>query len=547
MKSNLPLTLPLGLLLMAVTVTHAQSMFTKITTGPIVTQAARSLGTAWVDFDGDGDLDLYVSNGDGANLLYRNDGQGVFTPVANSITSAGPGSFSVSWADIDNDGKIDVLVGRIPGPGLLFQQQADGLFVRSTLATGSCLGAAWADYDGDGLVDLLVTHDGQSALWHNGGQGQLSAVTGAGIDVSGDAVTWVDYDGDGDMDLFVAEGPFSGGGTSRLYQNDGHGGFSLVTAGDLPAQATFVSGLAWGDYDNDGNPDVFLARGNSGQALPSFLFHNNGDGSFTRVQQSPFTDDIGFAPSCSWADYDNDGWLDLFVSESNGTANRLYQNNGDGTFSRVFSGAIAEDMGQCAGSSWGDYDRDGFLDLFVATSQGGGSPTQPDDYLYHNDGNNNAWLTIKCVGTVSNRSAIGAKVRVKATIGGKRFWQLREITTGDGWAGVPLEAHFGLGDATSVETVRIEWPSGTVQELTNVTADQILQATEPSGAAPILSIEPAVILSWPASTEGYILTGANNVGGPWMEIDAEVVVNDGQATVTVKATDQMQFYQLRKP
>jgi hypothetical protein len=238
--------------------------------------------------------------------------------------------------------------------------------------------------------------------------------------------------------------------------------------------------VAWADYDNDGFLDLFLPRANSDQSVPSFLFHNNGDGTFTQVEQSPFTTDTGFAISCSWADFDNDGWLDLFVAERNGGQNRLYHNNGDGTFARVLSGPITSDVGNCAGSSWGDYDRDGFLDLFVAASLGAGISAQPDDYLYHTDGDSNAWIAIKCVGTRSNRSAIGAKVRVKATIGGKTFWQLREINTGDGWAGNPLEAHFGLGGATNVETLRIEWPSGTVQEFQNVPAKQYLTITEPA-------------------------------------------------------------------
>jgi hypothetical protein len=103
-----------------------------------------------------------------------------------------------------------------------------------------------------------------------------------------------------------------------------------------------------------------------------------------------------------------------------------------------------------------------------------------NDFLFHNDGNSNAWLTVKCIGTRSNRSAIGAKVRVRATINGKTFWQVREINTGNGWAGHPPEAHFGLGNASSVETVRIEWPSGTVQEFQNVAAKQYLTLTEPS-------------------------------------------------------------------
>jgi hypothetical protein len=186
---------------------------------------------------------------------------------------------------------------------------------------------------------------------------------------------------------------------------------------------------------------------------------------------------IGFTVGSSWGDYDNDGWLDLFVCEFRAEKNRLFHNNGDGTFTRILSGSLANDNGSSTAGVWGDYDRDGFLDLFVANGGNGGGETT--DYLYHNNGNSNAWLTVKCVGTRSNRSAIGAKVRVKATINGKTFWQLREINTGDGWVQNPLEAHFGLGNATNVETLRIEWPSGTVQEFSGVPAKELLTITEP--------------------------------------------------------------------
>src|SRR5262249_506675 len=151
------------------------------------------------------------------------------------------------------------------------------------------------------------------------------------------------------MDLFVPKGIFSGANSSsHLYRNDGGGIFTSITGGQLVSQCTVVAGVAWGDYDNDGFPDVFLARGDfgaSGTSFPSFLFHNNGGSNFTQVTQNPFTSDTGLATSGSWADYDNDGWLDLFVSEGNGTVNRLYHNNGDGTFSRVLSGPIAHDSG----------------------------------------------------------------------------------------------------------------------------------------------------------------------------------------------------------
>lgn len=480
--TSLSLRLIYSLLLAAAPFTAlAQATFTKIRTGPVVNNAANSLGVAWVDFDNNGSLDLYVSaNQDAGNLLYRNDGNGMFTQLTTGpLVNAGAGSFSTSWADLDNDGRIDVFIGRRPGPGLLFRQQADGTFIRSTLATGSCLGVAWADYDNDGFVDLLVADGAQNILWHNDGKGGLVAVRSTPIVTAPDAtaIAWADYNNDGHIDVFVAT---VGAGNSRLYRNDGRGAFTQITSGQLAQRSTFVSAAAWGDYDNDGFPDLFLARGtfDSSQPLPSFLFHNNGDGTFTQVETSPFTDDMGAgAPGCAWGDFDNDGWLDLIVTAFGGP-NRLYHNNGDGTFSRVLSGSIATDIGNSSPCAWGDYDRDGFLDLFIANSTSGGGDS--NDFLYHNDGNSNAWITVKCVGTVSNRSAIGAKVRVKATIGGKTFWQLREINTGDGWDGNPLEAHFGLGGATNIETLRIEWPSATVQEFQNVAAKQFLTVIEPA-------------------------------------------------------------------
>jgi hypothetical protein len=485
MKTMKPLMTACSIILVAVSpAALAQASFTKITTGPVVTDAVDGQGCAWVDFDGDGDLDLYVSgNRTGASLLYRNDGNGVFTGITDdAIVNAGVGTYSASWADFDNDGRIDLFVSRQDnGPGLLFHQEADGTFTQTALPSGGySSGSAWGDYNNDGFVDLLVGDSTQSVLWQNHGQGNLVAVTDTPIETAGfgGQITWVDYDNDGDLDVFVTSGASPGAG--RLYRNDGQGLFTPITTGQLPQRSSYCTGASWGDYDNDGFPDVFVCRldGDFQQSLPSFLFHNNGDGTFTQIEQSPFTDDTGYSPTCSWGDYDNDGWLDLIVANfDNGGKNRLYHNNGDGSFSRVLTGSIADDLGSSAGVIWGDYDRDGFLDLFISNGTLGSGAH--NDFLYHNDGNSNAWLTIKCVGTLSNRSAIGAKVRVKATINGKSFWQLREINTGSGLSQSALEAHFGLGNATNVETLRIEWPSGTVQEFQNVAARQYLAITEP--------------------------------------------------------------------
>ena len=173
---------------------------------------------------------------------------------------------------------------------------------------------------------------------------------------------------------------------------------------------------------------------------------------------------------CAW------GFLDLFVTDYGDGAtirtNCLYRNNGDGSFGRILTGSLANDSQLSSGScAWADYDRDGFLDLFVTR--------YPEaNLLYRNNGNGNSWVKIKLVGTLSNRSGIGTKVRVQARIGGRTFWQMREINTGYGAGVGPLEAHFGLGDATNIDAVRIEWPSGIVQTMTNVSPRQFLTIVE---------------------------------------------------------------------
>jgi hypothetical protein len=138
------------------------------------------------------------------------------------------------------------------------------------------------------------------------------------------------------------------------------------------------------------------------------------------------------------------------------------------------AGAPGYDGGRNSGCTWGDYDNDGFLDLFLANFY------NEDNFLYHNDGNANHWLMVKLVGTVSNRAAIGAKVRMRASLSGTAYWQMREINGGSGYAGQTLLAHFGLRDAEKAEVVRIEWPSGIVQELREALANQTLTVTEPA-------------------------------------------------------------------
>lgn len=309
--------------------------------------------------------------------------------------------------------------------------------------------------------------------------------------------------------------------------------------------SVYSSSAAWGDYDNDGYPDVFISRFNG---LPSLLYHNNRDGTLQKMTSSvvgSIASDIASTYDCAWGDYDNDGFLDLFIAAGdpggNPTGhNLLYHNNGDGTFTRVLTGSIVNDpVVGCPGCAWGDYDNDGFLDLFVVD---GSDATPRTNLLYRNNANSNAWIKIKLVGTASNRSAIGSKVRVYATIRGTPMQQLREINTGSGFSGSAQEAHFGLGDATNVDLVRIEWPSGIIQTLTNVSPRHTLTVVEhqergipppapdftntvPSGNGSVrLSVagEPALV---------YVLEASTDLVN-WMKIGVQINV-----TGTVTFTD----------
>jgi hypothetical protein len=515
MKTNKKLLLILGIFLNVLASGKAQTTFTKITNGAIVTDLGTYTRGAWGDFNNDGFLDLFVSSADGdsddnrPNVFYLNNENGTFTkvtqgdPVQDAAFHTGAAA-----ADYDNDGNLDLLVsegveylGEAAGHNLIYHGNGDGTFSRAsggglTNQLGSFDACAWADYDNDGFVDVLITDDGRNgnggngSLWHNNGNGTFTRnVIGFGV---GYGALWADYDNDGFEDLLVIYDSVNA--HNALYHNNRDGTFTQITTNVVTTDSWSggAVGGAWGDYDNDGLPDLFVT---DQQGVRNRLYHNNGNGNFTNVTSGPMLKPAssGGAFGCSWGDYDNDGYLDLITTGFNGT-NGLYHNNGDGTFTQILSEPPVLNYTPDAatvGVAWVDYDNDGFLDLFIT-----GYDDNTYNLLYHNNGNNNAWLEVKLVGTASNRSAIGAKVRVHATIDGKTFWQLREITGGGGWNLQPLVAHFGLGDATNVDTVRIEWPSGTVQQLQNIAAKQILTCTEPprllattTGGAPQFSLK----------------------------------------------------------
>jgi hypothetical protein len=395
-------------------------------------------------------------------------------------------------------------------------------------------GVTWVDYDNDGYVDLFRTAgmgggNEPRRLYYNNHDGTFARITqGDFLTVPGGflCAAWGDYNNDGKPDLFLPQVNELSRLPNYLYRNDGRGTFTRVGAGTTLDGNHNSTVAAWGDYDNDGDLDLFVSCGANGgnDPRPNLFYRNDGNGTFTSLTSLPANDpeyDGGASNGCNWGDYDNDGWLDLFVANRFGN-DFLYHNNGNGTFAKITNSIAVNDGGSWA-SAWGDYDNDGFLDLFVGNFDGA-------SFLYHNNTNDNHWLKFRLIGTRSNRAGIGAKVRVHATINGQSFWQMREVSGGDGYTGQnSLHVHVGLGNATNADLVRIEWPSDTVQELANVAARQFLTVTEPGG-------EPRLAATRENGQVQLTLTGKQ--GSRYAIETSTALPNWDRAYLTVTITNQ---------
>jgi hypothetical protein len=447
------------------------TQFTK-STGPAATEPGCSWISSWGDYDGDGYPDLAVMRYPASqSAVYRNNGDGTFTTVPDIPWHTGQGYSLGLWGDFDNDGHQDFVSQRANQPTSVYFGDGRGSFTARQLQLGESWNIAVADYDQDGFLDLyasygnhLFRNNGDRTFTRKPSQPQCGLPT---TSTFGGAL-WADYDDDGALDLFCANHR----GSSYLYHNNGQGCFTAVSS---PVTRQALAG-AWGDYDDDGRLDLCAASFGS----TSYIYRNLGDGLLEPAKTGVTIQ--GARNSAVWVDYDNDGWLDLFFTGDATPKNALYRNLGNGTLSRVHIGSIAaESPGAGAPTTsglWFDYNNDGFLDVYITAGDDYGSTRTPS-LLYRNNGNSNSWLRVKLIGTVSNRDGIGAKVRVQARRYGRVHWQRRDISGGDAVNGHHLIAHFGLGNAVGADVVRIEWPSGIIQELTNVPVNQMLTVTEP--------------------------------------------------------------------
>jgi hypothetical protein len=481
-------------------------------------------GVAWADFDRDGRIDLYVTDHMGPCHLYRNNGDGTFTDVAVAAGVAHPGmhATSATFVDYNNDGWPDLYVGIAHGPNRLYRNNGDGSFTDVTEEsglgdTGRTMSTAWADYDGDGYLDVFVanypdgpvTFDAHSTpqmntrtvmqmphptnhLFHNNGDGtftdvshllSLEATWGFGF-----AAVWFDYNRDGRPDLYAVYDFGNIRQPNTLWRNDGPGpdGWQFTQVQNQMGVATRANpmGATTGDYNNDGWQDLAVT-----DIGPNFLYRNQAGTGFQEVAQAAHVAHASnnvtnmLDPSMTWgitfADYNNDGWLDLYLVA--GTMdfqhvpqpNALYMNDGAGRFVDVSTASGTDDPGQGRSVAVADFDGDGYLDMFVANY---GEPP----LLYRNLSRSlgNRWLRLDLEGTQSNRDAVGAQVTVYAA-GMKP--QLREVQIGQGLGSCNERTlHFGLGRATRAERVEIRWPSGRFQVIHAVNANQTLHITEPA-------------------------------------------------------------------
>ena len=465
-------------------------------------------GSAWGDYDNDGDEDIVAVGTYQPHALYRNNGDGTFTDVAKQAGIADPrGGWGSLFADYDNDGYLDLYITRGGWSGAaentLYRNNGDGTFTDATHAAGvadpqSSFCAAWADYDNDGYLDLYIADgvigDGAAnVLYHNNGDGTFTNTAEiAGVANTGNSLgtAWGDYDKDGYIDLHVV----NFGQSNVLYRNNGDGTFTDVTPTtgmNIPVTDAFVTFFL--DVDNDADLDIFISNSGSFQAFIAgqitgtaphdgdrqVLYRNNGDGTFTDVTRESGLYQAFGAMGANFGDIDSDGYLDIYLATGAPQMGRLerdalFHNNGDGTFTDATRALGLGNIGKGHGVTFGDVDTDGDVDIYVPVG-GAFIGDQWHNLFYQNAGAGNNWLTLKLVGVKSNRDGIGAKVTLR--VGNRVIY--REVSGGCGFGSTnSLSLEIGLKAHTKVDTLEIAWPSGQVDIHRNLSVNQKLVVTE---------------------------------------------------------------------
>ncbi len=379
---------------------------------------------------------------------------------------------AAAWADYNNDGLLDLSVVTIVAgkPPLLFRNSKKFSFADVSQTAGLSINGPnanqvmWVDFDNDGWVDLFQAGTGGSLLYRNDGKGgfkDVSGRTGTGSKLKTNGAVWFDSNNDGFKDLFMANT-----GPNKFYLNGGDGTFADVTdksglSGD-PGWKT--SAACTGDYNSDGFIDLYIT--NIGRLNRNALYRNNGDGTFTDVTSETGTADAGDGRTCAFVDFDADGDLDIF-STNHVRPNKLFRNSGGGPFIDVAAEAGLASPIDVFSATWADYNRDGYIDVFLNGHMGAS--------LMKNKGNANNSITLKLEGDgkKTNRSAIGTRVKVSTP----ESSQVREVSGGRGCCEQDmLPLYFGLSDGKSAD-IEVTWTSGKVCSFKGVTVEKVREYT----------------------------------------------------------------------
>ena len=423
-------------------------------------------GVAFIDYDNDGKPDLYVSS-DPNDILYHNNGDGTFTDATEDvgISFLGDG-VGIAFGDYDNDGDSDIYIPVNDGPDVFFQNIGGKIFrdvtrnvkIDNLARTRS---ADFADFDKDGFLDIYVVNEGSPNILYRNLNGKFFDDVSLAMDVAhtgpGRCCAWGDYDNDGDPDLYVTYK----GAPNVLYRNDGNGFKDVTKIAGVEGSGN-STGTAFADYNNDGYLDICVC-GNSWV----YMYHNNHDGTFTDVSEKAGLTYSGENCTPSFGDYDNDGYLDLYLAVWKGKS-LIYRNNGDGTFNDVTDELGLSASGNSWSAIWGDYNLDGNLDIYT-------SYTTRSNVLYENTGSANNWLKVKVRGSLSNRDSIGARLKLSSN----GITQIREVSGGSGYGSQnSLIAEFGLGEYIRADMLEVTWSSGISVRLKNIQANRLIVIEE---------------------------------------------------------------------
>lgn len=495
--------------------------FTKTTDTGLGVSASDAQGASWGDANGDGWLDLFVA-ANGQDELYLNNGNGTFTRSGQAeIDRDAETSISALWVDFDGDGDLDVYVSRwreanpnpnVPGqgppmPNLLYVNDGHGHFSQAenhpTLAAvNATWTTAWADVDKDGDLDVFIPSTAGAASFFMlndagtyGSTPSFPFVWGA---FNARTTNWIDYDMDGDQDLFILNRPQGPGGAFlQTYQN------LLLETGTLafrenrttamalfltPIPLPYVAG-GWLDYDSDGDLDLYVINDSANGGFENTLFENF-FGEFVLEDRHPLAAYTASNSGMCWGDFDNDGDEDLYLTVNraspagpNPRPNRFYRSDGHGPLESVNAPPYTTDIGHYAGCAVADYDNDGDLDLYVTTASGGPGDVPPDVLYRNDDGNAKAWINLTLRSSTANTFALGARVEVEAMLSGERRVQTRYLhgnTTGHRDQS-SQRLHFGLADATQIESITVYWSTGEPETYEQVAVNQFLHIMQGQG------------------------------------------------------------------